>query len=134
MTAPPNETEERLRATVRSVLALREERAEITAEIKDVMKDARERGFETRKITEVCIWLERVEKHGRDEMIAAEEIFDLYREVAEGRSAAPNAEIKDKVLAEIFATQKEEPKQSKRALAAQTAATLAAAAKKARGE
>lgn len=100
------ETERRLRGLIGRVLNLREERRAISADITDVLKEARSTGFDSRKITETCQWLEKVDKHGREAMLQAEELFHLYREVAEG-PAAPVAELfeaaRDKALAEMFA-------------------------------
>lgn len=139
MTEPVEpDTERQLRSYIRRVLNLREERAAITADIADVMKEARSTGFDGRKITEVCQWLEKVEKHGRDAMLQAEELFDLYREVAEGPSA-PIAEMfeaaRDRALAEMFAAPPETAApQSKKIKAIGHAAALARAARLARGE
>jgi uncharacterized protein (UPF0335 family) len=105
--APAANSDDLLRALIKAVLNLRAERKAITADIAGKLKEARARGFDSRKITEVCIWLERVDEHGRDAMLEAEELFDLYRAVAEGPSR-PVAELmgepRDKALAEQFAS------------------------------
>lgn len=117
MTAPhDNDSEAQLRSFIKRVLNLREERKAITDDIAMVAKEAKGHGFDSVKITEVCRWLERCEKHGRDKMVEAEAIFDLYRTVAEGPER-PLAEMfddmRDKALVEMFAG-KEPAKPSKR--------------------
>lgn len=145
MSADPSnpDTEEELRSLIRRALNLREERKAITDDIRDLLKEARLSGFDSRKITEVCIWLERVDQHGREAMLQAEQLFDLYRDVAEG-PAKPMKELfdqaRDRALAEMFAgggqaeEKDEKPKLGKRLQAANDAAALARAAKIARGE
>lgn len=110
-------SDDQLRGFIRRVLALREERSAITADIADVLSEAKSTGFDRVKISEVCRWLERCDKHGRDAMIEAESVFDLYRDVAEG-PAKPLAEMfdaaRDKVLVEMFAAPPEPEKSPKR--------------------
>lgn len=134
------ETEARLRAIIRRVLNLRQERAGITQDIAGVIKEARFAGFDGTKIGEVCRWLEKCDKHGRDAMLQAEELFELYREVAEGPSAPVAemfAEARDKALAEMFAGPPQDTKDkalTRRVKAAQNAAAMAQAARIARGD
>lgn len=125
------DTERQLRMLISRVLNLREDRRSITADIAEVLKESRSRGFDSRKITEVCIWLEKVEKNGRDEMLEAEELFRIYRDVAEGPTrplAEEFAEVRDKVLVEIFASPPEPkapPKRLKSLNAHRAAAEMA---------
>lgn len=102
-TAPPNATsEEQLRAIISRVLELRAERVELGQTIRLELKKARACGFDPRKITEACMWLERCDKHGRDRMLASEELFQIYREIGEG----PRPEMKvegDSKLVAMFA-------------------------------
>lgn len=110
-------SDDQLRGFIRRVLALREERSAITADIATELKEAKGSGFDSVKISEVCRWLERCDKHGRDAMVEAETLFDLYRDVAEG-PAKPLAEMfeaaRDKVLVEMFAAPPAEEKSPKR--------------------
>jgi len=125
------DSEQRLRALIRRVMNLREERAAITSDIADVLKEAKSAGFDRVKITETCRWLERCDKHGRDAMLEAEALFHLYRDVAEG-PVAPLAEqfegARDKVLVEMFASPPEPkaPPRRIKTLNAQRAAAQAA--------
>lgn len=132
------ETERRLRGLITRVLNLREERAGITSDIAVVLKEARDTGFDSRKITEACIWVEKCNKHGRETMVLAEQVYHIYRDVAQGpvRPLAEQfADAKDRALVEIFASPPEEkPKVPKRVKAAEDAAALARAARIARGE
>lgn len=124
------ESEQRLRALIARVLNLRGERAAITADIGEVMKEAKGAGFDSVKITEVCRWIERCDKHGREAMLEAEALFQLYRDVAEG-PVAPLAEqfeaARDKVLVEMFASPPE-PKAPPRRIKALNAHRAAAQA------
>jgi uncharacterized protein (UPF0335 family) len=125
-----------LRALIKRVLGLREERSAITADIGDVLKEARARGFDSKKITEVCQWLERVDKHGRDAMVEAEALFDLYRDIAEEPDRPLSdafSAARDKVLVAMFAGGDEPPapKETKRHRALRAAMANAQAARRA---
>ena len=127
-----------VRGFVRRVLNLREERKAISDDIAGELKEARARGLDSRKITEVCQWLEKVEKHGREEMIMAEEMFNIYRDIAEGAGrpiAEEFTEKRDKALAELFASPPDEKPKAPtlRQKAASTALTFAAISKMNRG-
>ena len=128
MTTPSDtDSEQRLRAFIKRILHLREERKAITDDIADVSKEAKAAGFDSVKITEVCRWLERCEKHGRDAMVEAEAIFDLYREVAEDSGGPLSAlfdQAKDKALVELFAGK--EPDQPTKRVKGLNAARFAA--------
>lgn len=130
------DSEQQLRALIKRVLGLREERSAITADIGAVLKEARSTGFDSRKITEVCQWLEKVEKHGRDKMIEAEALFDLYREIGEGSDrplAEAFTEARDKQLVALFAGGggADKPKETKRHRALRAAMENARAARRA---
>lgn len=129
---------EQIHETIKAVLRLREERAAITSDIADRLREARDRGIDSRKVTEVCQWLERCDKHGRDAMIEAEALFDFYRDIAEG-PVKPISELfdaaRDKALAEMFAAPAEEPKApTRRQKAASEALRFARISKMNRGE
>ncbi len=98
--APPNSTsEEQLRAIISKVLELRAERVEMRNTIALELKKARAAGFDPRKITEACLWLEKCDKHGRDIMLASEELFQIYREIGDGPQPAPTIEGDSKLVA-----------------------------------
>lgn len=132
----PN-SDDLLRGFIKRVLTLREERAMITADIKLVMAEAKSTGFDPVKIGEVCRSLEKFDKFGRDEMLAAEAIFHLYRDVYEDRPALADemSSARDKALVQMFAGPEatEKPKTTARRKAANTAAALANAARLAEG-
>jgi uncharacterized protein (UPF0335 family) len=98
--APPNSTsEDQLRAIISKVLELRAERVEMRSTIALELKKARASGFDPRKITEACLWLEKCDKHGRDMMLASEELFQIYREIGDGPQPAPKIEGDSKLVA-----------------------------------
>ena len=107
-TAPPNaSSEDRLRAIISQVLTMRAERVEMTQTIGLELKKARAAGFDPRKITEACMWLERCDKHGRDQMLASEELFQIYRDIGDG----PKPEVKvegDSKLVAMFAGEQQQ--------------------------
>jgi uncharacterized protein (UPF0335 family) len=123
-------------AFVNRIKALREERTALTQDIAGVRKEAKEAGFDSRKIEEVVRWLEDVEKNGRDEMDTAEAIFDLYREVVEGGGQSFDdmmSEARDKALLKIFApVDQVEAKVNARTQKMRNAIAMAKAAKAAR--
>lgn len=93
--------EEQLRGFISRVLQLRGNRSEIGQEIKLELRKAKVAGFDTRKITEACMWLEKCDQHGRDQMLLSEELFQIYRDIGDG----PVPEIKvqgDSKLVEMF--------------------------------
>lgn len=93
-------------AFVNRVKRLEDERADLAADASEVCKEARDAGFDATKIREVVRWLRKVEKHGRETMDNAEQIFDLYRSVVDG-GAVPLDEMmstaRDRALLKIFA-------------------------------
>lgn len=123
-------------AFVNRIKNLREQRSALTADIGDVRKEAKEAGFDSRKIEEVVRWMEDCEKHGRTEMEAAEMIFDLYREVVEGGGQSFDSmmsEARDKALLKIFAPEDQmEAKVTARVQKMRDAIAMAKAAKAAR--
>lgn len=116
--------------------ALRDERASLTADLGDVRKEARRAGFDATKIEEVCRWMEKIDKHGRDRMDEAEAIFDLYRQIVDGRGAEfedmmNNA--RDRALLKIFAPDDQvAEKINQRTKTMRNAVVMAQAAKRAR--
>jgi uncharacterized protein (UPF0335 family) len=123
-------------AFVNRIKSLREERSALTADIASVRKEAKDAGFDSRKIEEVVRWLEDVEKNGRDEMETAEAIFDLYREVVDGGGQSFDemmSEARDKALLKIFApVDQVEAKVNQRTQKMRNAIAMAKAAKAAR--
>ncbi len=72
----------------------------------EVKKEAKAAGFDARKIEEVAMWLDKVDKHGRAEMEEAEAIFELYRAVADGGAKDFDeimTDARDRALLKIFA-------------------------------
>src|SRR5947207_2775563 len=69
---------------VRAVKALRDQRREINADIAERKKEARDQGFDAKRIEDVVRWQEQCEKHGRPAVDEAEAMFELYRGVVEG--------------------------------------------------
>lgn len=127
-----------LKGFVTRVLRLRESIAELQADVRDVRKEAKLAGFDAVKLLEVVRWLEKVEKHGRPAMEEAEALFDLYRTAVDGKAASFDDmmnDARDRALLKIFAPDDQvSPKLNRRVAAMQHAATMARAAKMARGE
>ena len=111
-TAPPNaSTEEQLRAIISRVLEIRAERTEGTKLTALELRKARAAGFDPVKITEACQWLEKCDAHGRERMMAAEELYQIYREIGEG--PAPDVLVEgDSALVKMFAGPAPEPKKA----------------------
>lgn len=99
------ETHEKLVSYLRRVLNLREERRQITADIADVLRDAKDDGFERARITEVCRRIERIADKGRDEVLSEEMIREIYIETWEqaDMGAAFAAATKDAALLALIA-------------------------------
>lgn len=98
--APPNaSSEQQLRAIISRILELRGDRGEVNATIRVELKKAKAAGFDPRKISEACTWLERCDKHGRDLMLASEELFQIYRDIGDGPQPAPKIEGDSKLVA-----------------------------------
>lgn len=127
-----------LKGFVTRVLRLRESIAELQADVRDVRKEAKLAGFDAVKLLEVVRWLEKVEKHGRPAMEEAEALLDLYRTAVDGKAASFDDmmnDARDRALLKIFAPDDQvSPKLNRRVAAMQHAATMARAAKMARGE
>ena len=121
---------------VNRIKSLREERKALTEDIAAVRKEARGAGFDSRKIEEVVRWLEDCDEKGRDAMEEAEAIFDLYRQVVDGRAQGFEDmmnDARDRALLKIFAPEDQvEPKLSQRTKKMREAIVMAQAAKKAR--
>jgi uncharacterized protein (UPF0335 family) len=118
---------------VNRVKALKDEIAELQADARDVLKEAKGAGFDPVKIGEVVRWLMKVDKHGRDKMEEAEAIFDLYRSVVGGGAVSFDDmmdDARDRALLKIFAPDDQvTPKLTNRVKAARTAAVMAHAAR-----
>lgn len=127
-----------LKGFVNGVLRLRESIAELQTDVREVRKEARLAGFDSTKLLEVVRWLEKVEKHGRPAMEEAEALFDLYRTAVDGTAATFDEmmnDARDRALLKIFAPDDQvSPKINRRVAAVNNAATMARAAKMARGE
>lgn len=99
-TAPQGaSSEQQLRAIISRVLELRGDRGEVTATIRLELKKAKLAGFDPRKIQEACLWLEKCDKHGREMMLASEELFQIYRDIGDGPQPAPKIEGDSKLVA-----------------------------------
>lgn len=118
---------------VNRVKSLRDEIADLQADARDVLAEAKSAGFDRVKISEVVRWLMRVDKHGRDAMDEAEAIFDLYRSVVDGGAVRFDEmmdDARDRALLKIFAPDDQvTPKLNTRVKAARTAAVMARAAR-----
>lgn len=126
-----------LKAFIDRVKRLEDERAELGADITDVVKEARGAGFDGTKIREVVRWLRKCEKNGREAMDEAEALFDLYRMAIDGKAESFDSmmdEARDRALLKIFAPDDQiAPKLNVRAQRAKVATALAKAAAMARG-
>jgi uncharacterized protein (UPF0335 family) len=123
-------------AFVNRIKRLREERKALTDDIRDVRKEAKVAGFDSRKIEEVVRWMEECEKNGRDAMDEAEAIFDLYRQVVDGGAQDFDSMMdsaRDRALLKIFAGDDQiDEKINQRARRMREAVAMAQAARKAR--
>jgi uncharacterized protein (UPF0335 family) len=121
---------------INRVKALEDEIAELRADQSDVCKEAKSAGFDATKIRETVRWLRRIDKHGRDKIDEAEAIFDLYRQVVDGRAANFESMMNDArdraLLARFAADDQVAAKVNQRTKASRTAVALARAAKQAR--
>lgn len=99
-------SKEMLLGYIRRVKDLRQQVRDLNADKAEVKKDARAAGFDGTKIEEVVRWLEKVDKHGRDTMDEAEALYDLYRQVVDGKGKAFDEimdDARDRALLKIFA-------------------------------
>jgi uncharacterized protein (UPF0335 family) len=133
---PEGQSKTLLLGFVNRVKALADEIGDLQADISEVVKEAKAAGFDGTKIREVVAWLRRIDKHGRDRIDEAEAIFDLYRQVVDGRAQRLDEmmdDARDRALLKIFAPDDQvTPKLNQRTKKARDAATLARAAKQAR--
>ena len=98
---PDASVEDQLRAFISRVLELRGNRGEIGQEIKLELRKAKAAGFDPRKISEACMWLEKCDKHGRDRMLLSEELYQIYRDIGDG--PPPEIQVEgDSKLVEMF--------------------------------
>lgn len=125
-------SKELLLGHIRAVKDLRDQRRELTAEIAERKKDARDQGFDGTKIEEVVRWIEKVEKHGRDVMDESEALYDLYRSTWDGKAQDFDDimdDARDRALLKIFApddqTTPKGPTRKERAVADALAAAAA---------
>lgn len=113
---------------IRQILNIREGVRDLNAEKAEIKKEAKAAGFDPVKIEEVARWVEKVDKHGRDEMDEAEALYDLYRQVFDGQGKAIGEMMdsaRDRALVNMFANDDQlNPKAPTRK---QTAATNALA-------
>lgn len=99
-TAPPNaSSEEQLRAIICRILEMRGERSDMTKAIAIELRKARAAGFSPVKIAEACRWLEKCDAHGRERMLEAEELFQIYRDIGEGPKPEVTVEGDSKLVA-----------------------------------
>jgi uncharacterized protein (UPF0335 family) len=121
---------------VNRVKALADEIGDLQADIADVCKEAKGAGFEPVRIREVVRWLRKIDKHGRSKVDEAEAIFDLYRQVVDGRAQGFEGmmtDARDRALLKIFAPDDQvEPKINQRTKKMRDAIAMAAAARQAR--
>lgn len=123
-------------AFIKRVKALMDEVSDLNADIADVCKEAKDAGFEPTKIREVSRWLRKIDKHGREKVDEAEEIFDLYRTVVDGGASTIADALdteRDRKLLSIFAPDdQDEKKLNARRRSMKTALAMARAAQQAR--
>jgi uncharacterized protein (UPF0335 family) len=121
---------------INRVKRLADEIADLQSDTADVCKEAKDAGFEPKRIREVVKWLRQIEKHGRDKVDEAEAIFDLYRQVVDGRAANFDDMMdsaRDRALLAKFApTDQVAPQINQRTKKMKEALAMAQAAKKAR--
>ena len=84
----PPEAEAQLVAIIARLLDLRGQRSEITNEISVELKAAAKAGFSTPRIGEVCQRYEKIEKHGREAVLAAEAAQAVYADAFDRAGAA----------------------------------------------
>lgn len=97
---------------VRAIRALRAQRREINGDIAEEKKDAREHGFDARRIEDVVRWQEECEKKGRPAVDEAEAMFELYRLTVEGEGKTLDEMMgsdRDRELLAKFAPEDQQP-------------------------
>ena len=85
---------------------LRDDRRSINEDLKILRKEAKDAGFDAKRIEEVVRWQEECEKHGRERVDEAEALFDLYRMVADGQGLNFDEmmdDARDRALLAVFA-------------------------------
>ena len=105
MTSEPH-SKTLLAGFVRRGKAIADEIGDLQTDYSEMIKEARDAGFDGTKIREVVAWLRKIDKHGREKVDEAEAIFDLYRTVVDGGASAMGdlmTEARDKALLAIFA-------------------------------
>lgn len=136
MTEGPDHSKTLLLAFINRVKRIADEIKDMQADITDVCKEAKDAGFEAKRIREVVRWLQKVDKHGRSAVDESEAIFDLYRSVVDGGSTSLDAmmnDARDRALLKIFAPHDQAgEKLNLRTKKARDAVALAQAAKAAR--
>jgi uncharacterized protein (UPF0335 family) len=133
---PANQSKTLLVGFVNRVKALADEIGELQADMSDVCKEAKGAGFEPVRIREVVRWLRKIDKHGRGAVDEAEAIFDLYRQIVEGKAKGFDAimdSARDRALLKIFAPDDQvDAKINQRTKKMRDAVAMARAAKAAR--
>lgn len=136
MTEGTDHSKTLLLAFINRVKRIADEIKDMQADITDVCKEAKDAGFEPRRIREVVRWLQKIDKHGRQTVDEAEAIFDLYRSVVDGGATSLDDmmnDARDRALLKIFAPKDQaSEKLNQRTKKARDAIALAQAAKAAR--
>ena len=129
----PDHSRTMLVGYIRRVLEHREIVRDENSAKAETKKAAKDDGFDPVKIEEVCRWIEKIDKHGRDAMDEAEAIYDLYRQVYDGQGKSLSEimdDARDRALVAQFAAQPEEkvkaPTQKQKAAADALAYTAVA--------
>jgi uncharacterized protein (UPF0335 family) len=91
---------------IRRLRALRDQRRDINADMAEVRKEAKNEGFDAKRIEMVVRWQEECEDKGREIVDEGEALFELYRSVVdgEGRNLSDLMDdARDRALLKIFA-------------------------------
>ena len=97
---------------MRRMRALRDQRREINTDLAEVRTEAKDMGFDAKRIEMVVRWQEECEDKGREIVDEGEALFDLYRSVVdgEGRNLADIMDdARDRALLKIFAPDEQAP-------------------------
>lgn len=91
---------------LRRVRQLRDDRRVIGEDLAALRKEAKNAGFDAKRIEDVVRWQEECEKKGREPVDEAEALFDLYRMVADGQGLDFEEimdDARDRALVKMFA-------------------------------
>jgi uncharacterized protein (UPF0335 family) len=124
---------------IRRMRALRDQRREITSDLAEVRGEAKDAGFDAKRLELVVRWMEECDDKGRAIVDEGEALFDLYRSVADGEGQNLDeimGDARDRALLKMFAPddQMAPPAPTKKQKAVGDALAAAAANKAMRGD